>query len=128
MFNLKKFFFFYPLLVKPNSVIAVGNDDARPDYDYSDHVAFHAFEIGDGSCAESTVYNISGDKALHISVKREGQKINVEVIGSCIGWSVYLRGIKDVESVSAGDYIIDDLGVKIISGESNKVKVMLISH
>jgi len=33
-----------------------------------------------------------------------------------------------VESVSGGDYKIDDLGVEIISGESNKVGVTLIFH
>ena len=114
-----------PLLVKPNSIIAVGSQDTKPDYDYSDNVMFHVFEIGDGMCAVSEVTDISGEKVSQVCVKREGRKISLEIFGSCKGWSIYLRGIKDVESVRGGDYIIDDLGIRIIPDESDKVEVML---
>ena len=34
-----------PLLARPNSIIAVGAIDDRPDYDFVDGVTFHVFEI-----------------------------------------------------------------------------------
>ena len=114
-----------PLLVKPNSIIAVGSQDTKPDYDYSDNVMFHVFEIGDGMCAVSEVTDISGEKVSQVCVKREGRTISFEILGISKGWSIYLRGIKDVESVRGGDYIIDDLGIRIIPDESDKVEVML---
>ena len=38
-----------PLLARPNSIIAVGATDDRPDYDFADGVTFHVFEIQDGA-------------------------------------------------------------------------------
>lgn len=114
-----------PLLARPNSIIAMGNDDTKPDYNYADDVVFHVFEIGDGMCAVSEVADTSGEKAFHICVKREGCKIFVETDGSCMRWSVYLRGIANVESVLGGNCISDELGAKIIPDESGKVEVML---
>jgi alpha-D-xyloside xylohydrolase len=107
-----------PLLVRSNSIIAMGNDDTKPDYDYTDDVIFHVFEIDDGMCAATEIISISGEKVLDVCVKREGSKIFVEADGICKRWSVYLRGIRGVESVVGGNYIIDELGVKIIPDES----------
>ena len=38
-----------PLLVRPNSIIPVGANDERPDYDFADGVTFHVFELQDGA-------------------------------------------------------------------------------
>ena len=118
--NEKHGYLSIPLLVKPNSIIAVGSQDTRPDYDYADNVMFHTFEISDGMRAVSEITSISGEKAFSVCVKREGLKITVEVTGKCIGWSMYFRGIKDVESVVGGDLVIDDLGTKITPGQDDK--------
>ncbi len=114
-----------PLLVRPNSIIAVGNDDTKPDYDYADGVVFHVFEIEDKAFADARVYDTSGNTALHVYVKREGRKIVINVTGKCGESSVYLRGIMDVKSVSGGDFVTDEMGVKVIPDENGKIEVIL---
>src|SRR6185436_2489077 len=37
-----------PLLVRPNSIIAVGNQGDRPDYDYGEGVTLQVYELADG--------------------------------------------------------------------------------
>jgi len=32
-------------LARPNSIIAVGADDRRPDHDFADGITFHVFEL-----------------------------------------------------------------------------------
>jgi len=41
-------YFSLSLMVRPNSIIPVGANDNRPDYDYADGVTFHVFELQDG--------------------------------------------------------------------------------
>ncbi len=114
-----------PLLVRPNSIIAVGNDDTKPDYDYADGVVFHVFEIEDKAFADASVYDTSGNPALHVYVKREGRRIFVDATGESRGWSICLRGIGDVETVSGGDFVTDEMGVKVIPDENGKIEVIL---
>ena len=44
-----------PLMVRPGSIVAVGSDDTRPDYDYADGVTLHVFEPQAGETASTTV-------------------------------------------------------------------------
>jgi len=114
-----------PLLVRPNSIIAVGSKDQTPDYDFEEGVVFHAFELIDGSSANASLINISGLEVLNISIKRGGSKISLEASGVSSGWSVYLRDIKDVSEVRGADYIADDLGTKIIPTVNGNIEVIL---
>jgi hypothetical protein len=76
-------------------------------------------------CAVSEVAGISGEKVFHIYVEREVRKITAETVGICRGCSMYLRGIRDVESVFGGNYTIDELGIKITMDGSNSIEVIL---
>ena len=66
-----------PLMVRPNSIIPVGADDSRPDYDYTDNVEFQVFELGDGEAAHREIYDMNAEKRFYISVRRMGNRILV---------------------------------------------------
>ncbi|TLS49153.1 alpha-xylosidase [Paenibacillus antri] len=90
-----------PFLVKENSLIAVGADDQRPDYDYTDGITFHAFELADGGEATATVYDLKGEVAMTARATRSGNTVRVETQGSSKPWSVAIGG-KTV-AANAGD-------------------------
>lgn len=46
-----------PMMVKPNSLIAVGAVDSKPDYDFANDVSLHLFELADGQTAQAVVVN-----------------------------------------------------------------------
>lgn len=114
-----------PLMVRPNSIIAVGNQDTRPDYDYADGVTFHVFELQDGKSAISTVYDMEGRAVLEVCAQREGQKISVSTKGIRKFWSVYLRGVGSVELVEGGEFRADAMGTRVVPKNGQETVVIL---
>jgi len=88
-----------PLLVRPNSLIAIGSNNQRPDYDYADNVTFHLFELEDGKTAEAVVCDLQGHSALTVSASRTGGTIEIKADGAAKPWHVVLRGIHAAASV-----------------------------
>ncbi len=67
-----------PLLVRPGSVIPLGNCDSRPDYDYLDCLALHVFSLEDGLTAEAVVPGPDGSPAARFALRRTGDSLEVE--------------------------------------------------
>lgn len=106
-----------PLMVRPNSVIAVGANDQRPDYDYADGVTFHAFALDDGVEATAVVPASDGGVAMSATVRREGEALIVKAEGATRPWSVVLRGIQDVRVVEGGVAESSAAGVLVTPSE-----------
>jgi alpha-D-xyloside xylohydrolase len=89
-------------MVRPNAVILVGASDRRPDYDYSDGLTLHVFELEDGATSRVEVPASDGEIRLTASIKRTGAVIQIELTGNHRNWQVLLRGIREVQSVAGG--------------------------
>jgi alpha-D-xyloside xylohydrolase len=103
-----------PLMVRPNSVVPVGANEQRPDYDYSDGVTFHVFELQDGSTISARVPAMNGEVAMTFEANRVGQQVQVHVKGASKSWSVLLRGVGSVQSVEGGTAQKDALGTLVM--------------
>jgi alpha-D-xyloside xylohydrolase len=106
-----------PLMVRPNTVIPVGSNEERPDYDYADGVTFHVFELQDGAAASAGVPTSKGDVAMTVKVGRVGQQVRVECQGAARPWFVLLQGIASVQSVEGGTAQSDVLGTLLMPAE-----------
>ncbi len=102
-----------PLMVRPNTVLPMGENEQQPDYDYADGVTFHVFQLDDGAAASARVTTQHEDVALSIRINRTGQQIRVEAEGKSRGWSILLRGIETVQGVEGGAAKDDPLGVLV---------------
>ncbi len=71
-----------PLMVRENSVVAVGAHDDRPDYDYADGCELRVYAIHDGVKIDTEVYGMNNTVELSVSVKRQGRSILVTADGS----------------------------------------------
>ncbi|MFN8502514.1 alpha-xylosidase [Kouleothrix sp.] len=91
-----------PLLVRPNSVIAVGANDQRPDYDYADGITLQVYELADSPGITVEIPTLSGELACVFEVRREGRTITVAPEGAAGRWSVLLVGVKAAEVRGAG--------------------------
>ena len=67
-----------PVMVRPNSIIALGSDETRPDYDYADGVTFHVFEPADGVEGSAAVVSTEGREETSLRVKRDGRTLVVQ--------------------------------------------------
>jgi alpha-D-xyloside xylohydrolase len=103
-----------PLLARPNSIIATGAVEDRPDYDFADGVTFHVFEIQDGATLTARVPALKDGAAMTLEVSRWGKAIHVTARGATKPWRVLLRGVAAVQSVEGGTAREDALGTPVI--------------
>ncbi|MBN1309825.1 MAG: alpha-xylosidase [Anaerolineae bacterium] len=99
-----------PLMARPNAVIAVGENEQQPDYNYSDGVTFHVFELQDGATTSVQVPTVKGEAAMTIKVSRTGENIHIQAQAASKPWYVLLRGIDAVQSVEGGAAQSETLG------------------
>jgi len=106
-----------PLMVRPNTIIPVGANDQRPDYDYADGVTFQVFELHDDATLSARVPTMTGKVAMNVQVSRAGQNLEVQARDTSKPWRVLLRGTGGIQSVEGGTPQADALGTLLIPGE-----------
>lgn len=89
-------YFSLPLMVKANSLIPVGKEDGKADYDYADGVTLHLFNLEQGKTAEAKVRNAQGELELAVVVKRLENTLQVRVNISKKPWGILLRNIEAI--------------------------------
>ncbi|MGN1165283.1 MAG: alpha-xylosidase [Lachnospiraceae bacterium] len=68
-----------PIFVKENSLIAVGKDGRRPDYDYADGVTIKAYALQEGKEAFTSVYSMDQKEETIVKVLKENENIFISV-------------------------------------------------
>lgn len=109
-----------PLLVRPNSIIAVGSVEDRPDYDYCADTTFHLYEIEEGGEAAAHLCGQNGTSEVSVVARRSNRSIEVETTGAAKAWSVCLRGIQEVSSADGGSVTATPQGVVIKAAEAGR--------
>ena len=66
-----------PLMVRENSIIAMGACNDRPDYDYADGVELRVYALTDGQECSTVVYDMKQQANLKISVVKTGKTITI---------------------------------------------------
>ncbi len=102
-----------PLMVRPNSVIAVGNNKESTEYDFADNVTLHVFELQEGVGTGTAVYDAEGNPEFTVRILRNGNLAEVTRDGSGKPWSLLLRGIESLASVDNGMWEPHELGVLV---------------
>ena len=119
-------FFSLPLLARQNSIIPLGIQDSRPDYEFTDEVSLHLFELQDGAAASANVPTLTGRVGMQVQASRRGQTIDVRVSGTSKPWSLVLRGVKQVQSVQGGAASADEQGLLVTPAMgASSVKIVL---
>lgn len=66
-----------PLMVKENSVVALGSHDDRPDYDYADGTELRIYSLKDGAEASAVIYGMDHRAALNVKAVKNGNQITI---------------------------------------------------
>ena len=82
-----------PLMVRENSIVAMGAHDDRPDYDYADNVQLNVYAPVDGQTIRTVVYGMDQNAELHVSVVKEGDRITIQADGTGKPYTVRLVNI-----------------------------------
>ena len=81
-----------PLLVRPNSVIPIGNRTDKPDYDFSEGVTLQIFSLDDGQFTKVEVPSLDGNIETTFEIERKGNIIHIQRHGADKAWNVALGG------------------------------------
>jgi len=90
-----------PLLVRPNSVIPLGNRDDRPDYDYSNGLTLQAYALEPG-IKTVVIPTCSGAVDQTFILRRQEAALEVERTGSVKSWQLLLVGLRSLPGVEGG--------------------------
>jgi alpha-D-xyloside xylohydrolase len=66
-----------PVLVRPNTLLAIGSRSDRPDYDYSDHLTLRLYALEAGQSATAVVPTTAGTVAQRVSVSRDSDTLTL---------------------------------------------------
>jgi alpha-D-xyloside xylohydrolase len=100
-----------PLWVRENTILPVGANPQRPDYDYADGVSLHVFNVRDGADLRVEVPDAQGQIAAVFHCSRHGKTLKITREGAPGKWSVQLRGAANKPAIQA---------------QSNQIEVELI--
>ena len=70
-------YFHLPLLVRENTILPVGKEEERPDYDYHTDTVLKVYEPKEGVPAEITIPDMNGQKKIHIQMSYENGKLRL---------------------------------------------------
>jgi alpha-D-xyloside xylohydrolase len=113
-----------PLMARPNSIIAVGNIDNKPDYDFAAGVTFHIFELTEGKAVSTEVFGTDGQKKISFTAKLTGKEITIEALPTG-NWQVLLRGVSAIKSIQGAIYEICADSVKLTPDNTGRILVKL---
>lgn len=108
-----------PLLVKENSIVAIGAHDDKPDYDYGEDTELRIYEPVADTTVTETVYGMDGSEEIKISVTTEEGRISVSVdTGKTVSVRLVNRKAKAVENaemqVTDNDTVLTKIAGKAV--------------
>lgn len=113
-----------PVYVRDNTLLALGNNDQKPDYAWHEGAAFQLFNLDDGREALCEVPAADGTVIFTLKVRREGNTLTVQGEGQAKDWTLCLRNISDVQSVKQGRRAASEQGVIITPASAESVVVI----
>jgi alpha-D-xyloside xylohydrolase len=83
-------------------LLAVGNHENSPDYDYADGVTLYMYELGDRAGASTAIPSRPGQGGVTFDAARDGNVIEVRRQGESKPWQVLLINIDTITSIENG--------------------------
>ncbi|NOW06651.1 alpha-xylosidase [Clostridium beijerinckii] len=97
--NEKHDYLSIPMMIKENSIIAIGHENNKPDYDYREDVCLLAYELKDGTTASAKILDENRNEALSVKVLKHENTINIESTGTDTPWTMILKDVIGVNKI-----------------------------
>lgn len=107
-----------PLFVRPNTILPIGSNKMRPDYDYEEDVTFRFYQLEDGRQVSAVIHNKEGEVVGSLTAFRSGREINVQTDLKDKQYYINLVGYSSIQSISSGTWSQDSVGGKVIPEKS----------
>ena len=94
-------YFSLPLFVRQNTLLPLGGNDQRPDYDYTEGLELQLFALQDGATAACAIPDLAGRTVATATAARQGATLTLTAAG-LPAVTYLLRGVSSVASVQGG--------------------------
>lgn len=88
-----------PILVRPNSIIPVGAQTDKPDYDYSENITLNLYQLENGREVRVEIPSLDGKIETIFEIKRDENSIHIQRQGSSKSCEVSLNGIETLDGL-----------------------------
>ena len=113
-----------PLMVRENSIVALGSCDDKPDYDYADGVELRVYALADNQECSTVVYDMQQKADLQVNITKSADTITIKAENA--GGKPYTVRLVNVQAASAsGAAMTVDGKDTILTPEADKVTVTL---
>jgi alpha-D-xyloside xylohydrolase len=119
-------YFSLPLMVKQNSIVALGEIGSKPDYDYLNGTELHIFELKDGCATSTGLCNAKGNEA-EFTAERKGDLITLKAEGPLKQWKAVLRGVDAVKEASGATFTAVENGTLVIPEKDSGTVVVKLA-
>lgn len=82
-----------PLYVRENTLLPVGGNTAVPDYDYTENLQLHLFQLKEGKTARCRIIATDGTEVFYARAERHGGCVELDFSKVLPGMQVIVRGI-----------------------------------
>ncbi len=117
-----------PLLVRPHSVIPVGSNNDKPDYDFADGVTLRVYELESEKEIVTTIPDLSGNPALTVTTRRTGTQIQFRAEGANHNWQILLVGVQTAASITGGTMQTGTEGVLLKPNDESEMLTVALSE
>lgn len=100
-----------PVYVRENTLLALGNNDQKPDYAWHEGTAFQLFALEEGREAVCEVPAADGSVTFTLRVQREGNRLTVQGDGEASGWTLCLRNVHRIDAAQGAAHTGSEWGV-----------------
>lgn len=102
-----------PVYVRDNTLLALGNNDQKPDYAWHQGTAFQLFHLEEGREAICEVPGADGAVRFTLRVSRIGDQLTARGEGDASGWSLCLRNVQRIAGTEGATQTGSEWGVVV---------------
>lgn len=110
-----------PLFVKENTILPIGENENKPDYDYVNNVTFHIYELKENVETQTIIHDLDGELSASITATKINNKITVVTdFKEDKSFSLLLNGYTSISSTSIGQWRKESDGIRIQINDPNE--------
>lgn len=102
-----------PLYVRPGTLLPIGSNTDRPDYDYAQDLSVRLYELAEGQAASCDIPRLDGSCAARITATRASGNLTLSWSGILPGLTFELVNITDICSCTGATSCLGPLGLRL---------------
>ncbi|XNM63378.1 hypothetical protein ACLK2H_20545 [Escherichia coli] len=106
------------------TLVALGNNNQKPDYAWHEGTEFQLFQLADGREAVCEVPALDGSVAFTLKAARTGNTITVTGAGEAKNWTLCLRNVVKVNGLQDGSQAESEQGL-VVKPQGNALTITL---